>query len=186
MTTVFIGGSRNVTRLNAQVRQRLDEIIANKLPVLIGDANGADKAVQRYLSDRGYDRVEVFCVEGICRNNIGSWKTRVVPPPKSGTKREYYTAKDEEMTREGSIGFMLWDGESKGTLANISRLIDQQKKVVVYFLPRRRFFTLRDERDLVELLRTSVRTVPKTRELEFGPEAYRVRGSSRRSKTWES
>lgn len=154
MTTVFIGGSRNVKNLDVQVRQRLDQIIAKDLSVLVGDANGADKAVQHYLFDRGYDRVEVFCVEGVCRNNVGGWKTRDIPPPPKGTRRDYYTAKDAEMTREGSIGLMLWDGSSRGTLANIFRLIDQQKKVVVYVAPEKKFVTMRSERDLQGFLCT--------------------------------
>lgn len=152
MTKVFIGGSRRITRLNAEVRQRLDRIIEKRLPVLVGDANGADKAVQRYLHTRGYDKVEVFCVEGICRNNVGGWKIRVVPAPQTEKRFEYYAAKDAEMTSEGSIGFMLWDGQSRGTLANISRLVLQRKKVVIYLLPQRRFLTLRNTSDFEEFL----------------------------------
>ena len=51
------------------------------------------------------------------------------------------------MTRESTVGFMLWDGNSRGTLSNISRLIEQNKKVVVYVAPLREFVTLssRDE-----------------------------------------
>ena len=78
MNSVFIGGSRRVSNLNPEVRKRLDRIIANRLPVLIGDANGADKAVQHYLKSRHYDQVEVFCVEGSCRNNAGNWPLRKV------------------------------------------------------------------------------------------------------------
>jgi hypothetical protein len=49
VTGVFIGGSRHITRLEAVGRRRLDRIVEKGLPVVIGDANGADKAVQRYL-----------------------------------------------------------------------------------------------------------------------------------------
>jgi hypothetical protein len=150
MIKVFIGGSRRVTRLNAQVRQRLDRIIDKGLYVLIGDANGADKAVQRYLHSRAYDRVEVFCVGGICRNNIGNWETRIVEAPQGREKFEYYAAKDAQMTKEASIGFMLWDGQSRGTLANVLRLLQQGKKVVIYLLPQRWFLTLRNTGDFQE------------------------------------
>jgi hypothetical protein len=71
MIKVFIGGSRGIRRLGPEVRKRLDEIIRKQLFVLVGDANGADKAVQNYLHERGYDRVEVFCTGGHCRNNVG-------------------------------------------------------------------------------------------------------------------
>ena len=73
MTKVFIGGSRKIGRLGPEVRQRLDRIIEKKIQVLIGDANGADKAVQMYLRSRGYYRVQVFCMDGVCRNNVGGW-----------------------------------------------------------------------------------------------------------------
>ena len=73
MTRVFIGGSRHITRLEAEVRRRLDRIVEKGLPVVIGDANGADKAVQRYLSDRQFQRVEVFSADESPRNNVGGW-----------------------------------------------------------------------------------------------------------------
>jgi hypothetical protein len=40
MTKVFIGGSRGVSQLNAEVRQRLDTILSKGFPIVIGDANG--------------------------------------------------------------------------------------------------------------------------------------------------
>jgi len=49
---VFIGGSRDVSRLDAAVKGRLLRIVEKRLPVVIGDASGADKAVQRYFGGR--------------------------------------------------------------------------------------------------------------------------------------
>lgn len=145
MTKVFIGGSRRIARLPDKVRERLDRIMEKKFPVLIGDANGTDRAVQEYLSERGYDRVEVFCMDGMCRNNIGGWTTRSILAPKDAKGFDYYSIKDEEMTKESTVGLMLWDGKSKGTLSNVSRLLDQNKKVVVYIAPQRDFVTLSDK-----------------------------------------
>ena len=54
MTKVFIAGSRQITRLPADVRTRLDVMIEKGFQILVGDANGADKAVQRYLADKSY------------------------------------------------------------------------------------------------------------------------------------
>lgn len=48
MTKVFIAGSRQLSRLNAEVKRRIDTMIEKGFTVLVGDANGADKAVQRY------------------------------------------------------------------------------------------------------------------------------------------
>ena len=49
MTKVFFGGSRNIVRLNAEVKGRVDKVISSGFAVLIGDANGADKTLQKYL-----------------------------------------------------------------------------------------------------------------------------------------
>ena len=78
MTTVFLGGSRRIARLSAPIRHRLDRIIEKGFRVVVGDANGADKAIQRHLDARRYGNVQVFCTGGICRNNIGAWDVRSV------------------------------------------------------------------------------------------------------------
>jgi hypothetical protein len=78
----------------------------------------------------------------------GNWKIRPVSPPARGKRDfEYYAAKDRLMAEEGSIGFMLWDGKSRGTLANVFRLMEQGKKVVVYLAPTKQFTTLRNMND---------------------------------------
>lgn len=145
MNVVFIGGSRRVSRLAPAVHQRLDRIIEKHLQVLIGDANGADKAVQQYLHRKGYQNVEVFCAGRFCRNNIGGWKMRHVPSTTPEKSLEFYTAKDRLMAREATVGLMIWDGKSIGTLLNVLRLRRGQKRAVVYDVPRRRFWELKNE-----------------------------------------
>ena len=49
---VFVAGSRQISRLPAEVTSRLDTMIEKGFQILVGDANGADKAVQRDLSSR--------------------------------------------------------------------------------------------------------------------------------------
>src|SRR5260370_7876615 len=98
MTKVFIGGSRGITRLNEEVRARLDEIIRKELFVLVGDANGADKAVQSYLYQCGYNRVEGFCTGGHCRNNVGYWKVTTFPAPHSPRNFQFYQPNNRNMT----------------------------------------------------------------------------------------
>ena len=60
MTTVFIGGSRAVSRLHDVIRGQLDDLIQKNCKIYIGDANGADRAVQQHFADRGYRDVVVF------------------------------------------------------------------------------------------------------------------------------
>jgi hypothetical protein len=147
MNKVFIGGSRRISRLNLEVRKRIDRIIEKHLSVVIGDANGADKAVQNYLKSRQYDQVEVFCVEGSCRNNAGNWPLRPIPALNARKDFTYYETKDKAMADEASLGFMIWDGKSIGTLMNVFRLLSQHKKVVVYAVPVKEFSNLRNEAD---------------------------------------
>ena len=57
------------------------------------------------------------------------------------------------MAREAGYGFVLWDGRSAGSLANIRELLALRKPVLVYLVPEKRFFTLRQPGDLAALPR---------------------------------
>ena len=152
MTRVFVGGSRDVTRLDAEVAHRLARIVEKKLPVLVGDANGADKAVQRYLSERHFDLVEVFAADESPRNNIGGWPIRVVRPAHSRRDFNYYATKDRAMAAEATVGLMLWNGQSRGTLMNVLRLLAASKPAVIYMSQKGSFVEVREAHDLADLL----------------------------------
>jgi hypothetical protein len=149
MTTVFVGGSRRIARIDAGIMQRLDRMVERRLRVMVGDANGADSAVQDYLHERRYDLVEVFCSGSLCRNNRGGWPTRTVTVPAATRRRDFsfYAAKDREMAVEATVGLMLWDGESFGTVMNVQRLIGQHKMVVVYVQHKRQFVDVKSSDD---------------------------------------
>ena len=152
MTTVFIGGSRRLARLNDTIRARADNIIRQQFTVIIGDANGADRAMQSYFATKGYRNVIVYCMGDCCRNNLGNWPTKQVSANRQKKDFAYYATKDEEMAQAASYGFMIWDGKSKGTLNNILNLLRQQKKVLVYFSPDKSCSTLGSFEDLTALL----------------------------------
>lgn len=154
MQSVFVAGSRALSKLNAPVKARLDNIVKQNFTVLVGDANGADKAVQRYLADCGYQRVVVYCMDA-CRNNVGSWPTRK-HPTESGLRRDrqYYGIKDLAMANDATCGFMIWDGASKGTLTNVLNLL-KHKKVLFYSVPKQDFFTVSTPEDLDHALTAS-------------------------------
>lgn len=137
--------------MNSVIRERLDDFIRRGCAIFVGDANGADKAVQRYFADCGYNNLVVYCVNE-CRNNIGGWQTRRVSVPSGTAGFAYYAAKDLTMAEEAKCGVMLWDGKSKGTLNNIQTLIHSRKKALVYFAPTKTFYKLSSEDDLQELL----------------------------------
>jgi hypothetical protein len=148
---VFIGGSRAVSKLNAAIRVRLDHLIKRNCTILIGDANGADKAVQQYFAQRHYASVVVFCMEK-CRNNVGSWPTCKIEPPNNRKDFSYYAAKDLVMSQEAQCGLMLWDAKSKGTLHNMLNLVAAGKRTLVYFAPTKDFHVLATEQELQSLL----------------------------------
>ncbi|WP_416391851.1 putative addiction module antidote protein [Alloalcanivorax xenomutans] len=133
--TVFIGGSRHVSRLSTQVKERLNSVIEKGHQVIIGDANGADKAVQKHLSTAGYDKVTVFCSGDRPRNNLGHWRTHNVMPPKNAKGFQFYAAKDREMAREADFGLMIWDSKSPGTVLNVLRLVRAGKIAVLINVP---------------------------------------------------
>ncbi len=148
MNKVFFGGSRNLGRLNSAIRSRLHNLIANKHTVLIGDSNGVDKAVQSFFAEAGYNNVIVYCMDGGCRNNVAGWPTRVVES--GGRKKDfaYFAMKDAQMSLDADYGFMIWDGESKGTLNNVLNLIQQNKHALVYISPQKEFIPVKSSDDL--------------------------------------
>jgi adenine-specific DNA-methyltransferase len=135
---VFIGGSRAVSNLDTAVRERLDDLVKRGCRLFIGDANGADKAVQTYLAQQHYPNVVVFCMKH-CRNNVGRWPTRKIDSPNAQNDFSYYAAKDVVMSQQAQCGLMLWDGKSKGTPQNMLNLIAAHKRNLGVFCANERF-----------------------------------------------
>jgi hypothetical protein len=150
--TVFVAGSRQISRLPSEVKKRLDTIIEKGFRVFVGDANGADKAVQRYLCDKAYPNVVVHCMKGRCRNNVGDWPTREIAAPAGVHGFAYFSLKDSAMAEVAEYGLMLWDGKSKGTINNLVTLSRRNKPAVVYVAPSKAFRTVRALEDLKDVL----------------------------------
>jgi hypothetical protein len=151
MKAVFLGGSRRIARLNQAIRSKLDDLVDRGLWMVIGDANGADRALQQHLADRRYERVVVYSVTGMLRNNVGHWEVRSVDAPRGARGFDLYSVKDAQMAKDASYGLMLWDGKSRGTLENVRNLLAQGKPVAVYLGPVRRFVSVRSPEDLHKL-----------------------------------
>jgi hypothetical protein len=161
MTTVFVAGSRAISKLNDQIRERLDNIMRQQLSVLVGDANGADRAIQTYLAKCAYGNVTVYSME-VCRNNVGDWPIRHhFAAPAAKHDRRYYGIKDLAMTKDATWGFMLWDGDSKGTLTNVVNLLNTKKKTLLYLATQGSFFNINTFEDLYGVLQGSgIENVP--------------------------
>lgn len=152
MKKVFLSGSRRISRLPAEVAQRLEEMIRRELTILVGDANGADKAIQTYFAEHQYPNVLVYCTGGDCRNNVGRWPIRSVDAPHRSRDFAFFTAKDAAMAEDADVGLALWDAQSTGTLVNVARLVARSKPAVVYVAPTKTFSTLKTPDDLATLL----------------------------------
>lgn len=170
-TNVFIGGSRNGTefgRLPKSVLKSISNIMEKSYCVLVGDANGVDKAAQIYLAKKKYKNVEVF-VSGAepVRNRADlEWKVSRVGQDSLLKGRELREQKDVAMADEADYGLMVWDdvyinrfgkeSVSSGTLSNIVNLLNRSKKVAVFYRPNEKFYELSSIRQLEEAL------LPKT------------------------
>ncbi|MBL8876984.1 MAG: hypothetical protein JNM86_14405 [Phycisphaerae bacterium] len=153
MTSVFIGGSRRLGQMNSELAHRLNNIMHKRLCVLVGDANGFDRAAQTYLADNRYREVLVYCTLGVCRNNVGDWPLRAIEYDGKDRGREFYTAKDDAMLRVADYGLFAWDGKSEGTLRNVRMMAGRQRPSSVYVSPLRTFVTIRTPDDAAKLSR---------------------------------
>jgi len=150
--TVFIAGSISIKNLTKAVTQRLDSIIAKGYEVVVGDAGGVDKAVQRHLHDRGYQSVTVYCINHP-RNNIGEWPVESVTVTAKRPNRSDFAKKDRMMGERADVGFMIWDDRSPGTLNNVLNLLSFGKHALVYLYSSNEFLwvtTLAELQTLVE------------------------------------
>jgi len=127
---VFISGSMSIDKLPEKAIVELDNIIEKEMTVLIGDANGVDLQVQKYLKEKNYSNVVVYYTGKEIRNNVGSWKTKLIET-KFTMRHLFYFEKDRAMVRDTDCGLMIWDGKSKGTLNNIKNMSAAKKKFFV-------------------------------------------------------
>ena len=130
---VFISGSKTISKLNDEFCKLLSEAVQASSEILIGDCNGVDALVQRYLANLNYKNVTIYCSGQKPRNYIDkSWKIHSCAELAMGLKgRQFYTVKDIEMSKDCDYGIALWDSKSVGTAENIKRLKDLGKNAFV-------------------------------------------------------
>ena len=149
---IFIAGARSVQQLDDLVLQRMMSIYQKGYDVLVGDCYGVDSSVQKFYSDLGYNNVVVYASNGKARNNIGKWNIHSVSVPSYIKGFDFYKQKDLAMAKEADYGFMIWDGESRGTLNNTINLVSQNKRVLIYFIPQKKMIVINDFDDLNALI----------------------------------
>ena|SRR5258708_6292018 len=152
MGSVFVAGSMNIKGLAPEIQARIDNMLSSHLAIVVGDADGADAAVQRYLAKVSARQVTVYCSGASPRNNIGNWPVKPVTSPHEPGSRAFHTAKDIEMAAIADYGLMIWDARSTGTLSNIIELIGRGKASLVFLNKRKEFWKIANIADLEKLV----------------------------------
>lgn len=152
MTTVFISGSLQIKNLDANVKKRIEKIITTNMKIILGDADGVDSSIQKYLFERGASSVTIYCSGSQLRNNIGRWPVRHIESNSPEGTRAFYTAKDLELAKDADYGLMIWDTKSTGTLSNVIELLSSKKSSVVYINKEKEFINVTNINDLEKVV----------------------------------
>ena len=162
---VFIAGPRAIKELDEKIYTKLNNICEKEYDILVGDAEGIDSSVQKFLQNKGYKNVIVFASNGIARNNYGEWKIQKVDVDKNVTGFDFFAQKDLEMATRADIGFMIWNGKSKGTFNNIINLLKLKKEVIMYYVPNKKIYQFKQMNDLYLFLNTNIKLDSKLKKL---------------------
>jgi len=134
MKKVFISGSISIKKLPLDVVNSIKKIIENKIHILVGDADGIDTLVQNFCLSENYPNVTVYSISAIPRYKASddfNFK-HIFPDASIKKERIRQQEKDKAMTLDSEFSFVIWDGKSKGSYANIIRALENNKKIKVY------------------------------------------------------
>ena len=162
---IFIAGPRAIKEIDENVSMKLQNILEKEYDVLVGDADGIDSSVQKLLNKQNYKKVTVYASNGIARNNCGDWKIKNVIVEGNLTGFDFYAQKDLEMAKDSDIGFMIWNGKSKGTFNNMINLLNLEKKVILYYVPTQKFYQFQQMNDLEEFINVNVKLDSKLKKM---------------------
>lgn len=162
---IFIAGPRAIKEIDENVSMKLQNILEKEYDVLVGDADGIDSSVQKLLNKQNYKKVTVYASKGIARNNYGDWKIKNVIVEGNLAGFDFYAQKDLEMAKDSDIGFMIWNGKSKGTFNNMINLLNLEKKVILYYVPTQKFYQFQQMNDLEEFINVNVKLDSKLKKM---------------------
>lgn len=162
---VFIAGSREIKQLDEKICIKLNSICEKKFQIIIGDAFGIDSCVQNYLNQKKYKDVKVYASNGFARNNLGNWKVENVKVENNIKGFEFYAQKDLEMAKQSDIGFMIWNGRSRGTFNNIVNLLNLNKEVILYYITNNKYYDIKNFGNLETFLKGNVKMSSKLKKI---------------------
>lgn len=129
--SVFISGSSTVKVLPKEAVEMIKKLKSKNTNIIIGDCYGVDTLVQKELN--GYKNVNIYSMYANPRNNIGNWEVKTIKNNYT-QKVDYPTwqqQKDVAMTNACTHAIAIWDGQSRGTKANIDRIKALGKKLLI-------------------------------------------------------
>lgn len=141
---VFICGSISIKKIPPEAEKIIDNIIAKRYEILVGDADGIDCQTQEYCKDKKYFKLTIYFVGDKARKiatsefmakqiKKDSNKIEYVQNSnKKQSERERQWIKDKAMMDDCDYGLIIWDGESKGSYKNLLYMIDSKKKFYLY------------------------------------------------------
>lgn len=119
---VFISGSKSISKLTEKMLAVLDKIVQDGDTILVGDCYGVDLAVQKYLQEKGYTDVVVYCSGEQPRNHIVGTVHSCAKEMTGLKGRAFQYVKDEAMCKDCDEAYGFWDGKSLGTAENAKRM----------------------------------------------------------------
>lgn len=125
---VFISGSKSISKLSAEMFGILDQIIQDGDTILVGDCYGVDLAVQKYLLQRGYSDVIVYCSGEQPRNHLVGMVHSCAKEAAGLKGKAFQFVKDNAMCKDCDEAYGFWDGNSLGTSENAKRVQREGKK----------------------------------------------------------
>lgn len=152
MSKVFVSGSITIKNLDPVFKDRLRNVSARGMHILVGDAAGADTAIQAELANANIDNVTIFCSGEAPRNNVGSWKVQTVSTTALPGTRDFFSAKDRKMAESADYGLMVWDKKSTGTLNNVFNLIENNRSCLIFLQKDKQFVTITNFSDIEKLV----------------------------------
>ena len=141
-----------IKKIDQKIKERIDNIVNSGFSVVVGDADGADTAIQSYLLLINASEVAVYCSGSKARNNVGDWHTKTVETKHSEGSRQFFTAKDLAMADIADYGLMIWDNKSTGTLSNVIELLTREKKSLVFINKEKKFIAVSSIENLEALI----------------------------------
>ena len=154
---IFIAGPRAIKSLDKNIINKIDNICRKNYEIVVGDADGIDSSVQEYLNQRKYKNVKLYASNGMARNNYGNWRVENVKVDSNIKGFDFYAQKDLKMVKDADIGFMIWNGESKGTFNNMINLLNMKKEVILYYIIDKKFYKISNENELSKFLSANVK-----------------------------